>query len=130
MSMINMTEFIKTLTTAVNEVVPTTYESAPVESDYCYAVVTGVYFQNPAEHEDSVTFYLDIYASETAPPDDVTLEEYCDIVRNFLHNKTIYSGGKFYAHIGFESGGTTAESETDLSHKRLSFSAKIFYIGG
>jgi hypothetical protein len=123
------TEFIKSLTAELNKTVPTTYESAPVESDYCYAVVNGLYFSNPAEHEDSATFYVDIYTNESQATPTVTLEETCDAVRDAMQN-TILHTTDFYAHIGFEGRTPTAESEVDLSHRRLTFSAKIIYIGG
>lgn len=127
-------KFIEVLTAKINEILPTTYESAPVESAYCYAVVSGLYIQNPSEHEDAATFYIELFANETAPPDESstteTLEAYCDAVRTTLQNEIIYSAGVFYAHIGFEGRATSAESEHDLNHRRLTFSAKIFYIGG
>ena len=130
MSMNDTTGFIKKLTEAVNEILPATYESAPVESEYCYACVNGVYFQHPAENEDSATFYVDIFANENAETETtVALETYCDGVRDYLQNCVISSAG-FYAHIGFEGRATTAESETDLNHRKLTFSAKIIYIGG
>ena len=125
----NTAEFIAGLTAYVNTLIPCYYESASLTGGYPYAVVNGLLVSS-LNSGDLVPFYIDVYADETQQNATVALEEACDLLRNNLNNRTIYSTGVFYATIGFDTQGTTGESEFDLTHRKLSLTARIFYTGG
>lgn len=125
----NTSAFIEGLTAAVNAILTCYYEEASTADGYPYAVVNGIYI-TPLHEGDLVPFYIDVYADEKAADATETLESNCDALRNGLNNKTISTPGVYYAHIGFETQGTTPETEFDLAHRKLSFSARIFYTGG
>lgn len=125
----NTAAFIEGLTAAVNDILTCYYEEASAQNGFPFAVVNGI-FVTPLNDGDLVPFYIDVYADEKAANATETLELNCDALRNGLNNKTISTSNVYYAHIGFESQGTTPEAEFDLAHRKLSFSARIFYTGG
>ena len=125
----NTAAFIAGLTAYVNTLITCYYEEASLTGGYPYAVVNGLLI-SPLNTGDLVPFYIDVYADETQPNATVLLEEACDTLRNGLNDKTISSAGVYYATIGFESQGTTGENEFDLTHRKLSLTARIFYTGG
>jgi len=110
----------------INNNVTCYYEEALKTKGFPYAVVSGINIIDLASG-DLTSFYLDVWTDEKAAGATEQLEALCDELRESLHNATISVAGSFAAHIGFENQNSINESEFDLSHRRLSFAARIFY---
>ena len=123
----NTTDFISQLTEAVNEILPTYYEEAPVTGPFPYAVIGGINIVSLSDG-DLASFNVDFYGDEKDPDAAVELERLCDMTRNGLDGLTIHVPGVLGAHIGFENQNNIVEGEHDLVHRRLSMSARIFYV--
>ncbi|MGN1112020.1 MAG: hypothetical protein ACI4RP_02340 [Acutalibacteraceae bacterium] len=123
---VNTEAFIAALTEKVNTILPTTYEEAPTKNaPRLYAVVNSINIID-LESGDLASFYIDIWADEKKAEAAVELERACDSLRNELTNAIISAPG-FYGHIGFDNQNSIADSEFDISHRRLSMSARLFY---
>ncbi len=110
----------------VNQILPTTYEEAPKKGAFPYAVVSGINIIDLASG-DLTSFYIDVWTDEKLPTATEQLEGLCDTLRNELYNAVIAVEGTFAAHIGFENQNGITETEFDLSHRRLSMAARVFY---
>ncbi|MDR1001680.1 MAG: hypothetical protein LBL82_00195 [Oscillospiraceae bacterium] len=121
------------MTARINEIIPTTYELAPINEtysgnwDFPYAVLSGINIIDLEESGDLTSFYVDVWTDNKLPTATEQLDSLCDTLRNELHNTVVAAEGKFSSHIGFENQNMIQESEFDLSHRRLSFAARIFY---
>lgn len=125
--MYDTTAFIKALRERVNEVLPTYYSEAPSEDvTFPYAVISGINIIDLAAG-DLVSFYIDIWTDEKLPGSGAELERLCDKLRNELTDEVIAVKGVFAGHIGFDNRNTIDENEFDISHRRLSMSARVFY---
>lgn len=123
----NTTEFIKAMRQRVNEILQTYYEEAPSRDVvFPYAVLNGVNIIDLAAG-DLASFYLDIWVDEKQPTATEQLEGLCDTLRNELTGAVIAVSGVFASHIGFDNQNAIADSEYDISHRRLAMSARIFY---
>lgn len=125
--MANTKAFIIAMSERVNRILPTTYEEAPTKGTFPYAVLSGVNIIDLASG-DLTSFYLDVWTDEKLPTATEQLEELCDTLRNELTNETVSVAGVFAAHIGFENQNSIADTEYDITHRRLSLSARIFYL--
>lgn len=125
----NTTEFIRKLTTIIDSVATCYYEESPVSAAFPYCVAGSVHISD-MESGDLLAFDVDVWTDEKKPDATVELEGICDRLRNRMSNAVLTQDGVFSAHIGFEAQSAVNESEFDLCHRRLSFSARIFYIGG
>ena len=123
----NTTDFILQLTEAANEILPPYYEAAPVTGSFPYAVIGGINIVSLSDG-DLASFNVDFYGDEKDPDAAVELERLCDMTRNGLDGLTIHVPGVLGAHIGFENQNNIVEGEHDLVHRRLSMSARIFYV--
>jgi hypothetical protein len=103
------------------------YERADKKRTFPYGIVSGL---NATELNagDLVSFDLDIWTDYNLPSATVEIESLCDLCRNALTNKVISSNGVFGSHVGYEGRDTTDDREDDISHRRLFFAARIFYI--
>lgn len=127
MQKVNTTAFIEELTKRVNQVLPTTYDEAPLKAtSFPYAVVSGINIID-LDSGDLASFYIDVWADEKEPEAAIKLERACDSLRNALTNAVISVPDIFYGHIGFDNQNTVADNEFDIAHRRLSMSARLFY---
>lgn len=122
----NTSAFIEHITNLVNEFVPTTYDEAPTNGSFPYAVINGINII-PLSAGDLVSFFIDLHADERDPGAALALENLCDKLRNELTDRPLYVPGVFGGHIGFENQNGATDKEFDLFNRRLSFSARIFY---
>lgn len=122
----NTKAFIKAMRERINEVLPTYYEEAPTSGIFPYSVMNGINIIELGDG-DLISFYLDIWIDEKVESATEQLEGYCDTLRNELTGAVIAEAGVFYGHIGFDNQNSIADSEFDLSHRKLSMSARIFY---
>ncbi len=122
----NTKAFIKAMRERVNEVLPTYYEEAPTDGIFPYSVMNGINIIELGDG-DLISFYLDIWVDEKIENATEQLEGYCDTLRNELTGTVIAEAGVFYGHIGFDNQNSIADSEFDLSHRKLSMSARVFY---
>ena len=102
------------------------YDRAPKSAKLPYCVVGSITASELAAGDLSM-FDTDIWTDEKLPSAAEDLESLCDELRNFLHNRTISREGVFAGHIGFESREIPDERERDLSRRRLTFAARLFY---
>lgn len=124
---VNTTAFIEALTQRVNEILPTYYEEAPTSGvSFPYAIISGVNIIDLASG-DLASFYLDIWVDERQEGATEQLERMCDTLRNELTGVVISQIGVFASHLGFDNQNAVAESEYDISHRRLAMSARTFY---
>lgn len=124
--MINTTEFIVALLNKVNEIIPTTYEEAATQGKFPYAVINSLVITDLSSG-DLISFYIDVWTDEKKLNATEELEELCDKIRNELSGEILKVDGVFAAHIGFENQNSISDIDFDLTHRRLSFSARIFY---
>lgn len=102
------------------------YDRAPKNAKFPYCVVGNITASDLAAGDLSM-FDTDIWTDDKLPTATEDLESLCDELRNFLHNRTISREGVFAGHIGFESREVPDERERDLSRRRLTFAARLFY---
>lgn len=127
--MVNTKAVISALTDRVNKILPTTYEKGRTQNVvYPYAVVNGVNIITLEESGDLTSFYIDLWGDEKDSSTTDQLEELCDTLRNELEGEVIYVAGQFGLHIGFDNQNSLIDSEYDLAHRKLSLSARIFYL--
>lgn len=127
--MVNTNAVISAITARVNEILPTTYEKGRTQNVvYPYAVVNGVNIITLEESGDLTSFYIDLWGDEKDSSTTDQLEELCDTLRNELEGEVIYVAGQFGLHIGFDNQNSLIDSEYDLAHRKLSLSARIFYL--
>ena len=129
MSRKNTSAFIEALIAEINTMrvgFACYYDRAPKDARFPYCVVSGVTATELAAGDLSM-FDTDIWTDDKIPTATEDLESLCDDLRNFLHNKVIYRKGIFAGHIGYESRDVPDERERDLSRRRLTFAARIFY---
>lgn len=103
------------------------YDRAPKDKTFPYGVISRVSPTDLATG-DLTTFDLDIWTDDKLESATEKIEALCDMCRAKLHNKTLSVGGVFSAHIGYESRSAPDDREDDLSHRRQTYAARIFYI--
>lgn len=130
----NASAFVSATTNKINDNVCTCYfEEAPKKARFIYAVISGELINDleAAESGKMITFDVDIYADEKEPTATAELLATCDKLQNYIaQNNILTVDGVFYAHLGIENQSGRNESDADLYHKRVSMSARIFFIGG
>lgn len=127
--MVNTKAVISALMDRVNKILPAYYEEAPSKAaEYPYAVINGINIITLEESGDLTSFYIDLWGDEKAPGTTEALEGLCDALRNELEGEVIYAADTFGAHIGFENQNSLIDGEYDLAHRKLSLSARIFYL--
>ena len=128
--MINTSDFIEKLVLYLNTVrsgFSVYYDRAPSNRTFPYGVVSGIHATDLGEG-DLTMFDIDLWTDDKLPTATEELESLCDDLRNALHNRVISHDGVFSAHIGYEGRDTSDDREDDISHRRLFFAARIFYI--
>lgn len=128
--MINTSAFIAELVKYLNTVkdgFKVYYDRAPKDKEFPYGVVSGI-TASELEEGDLTSFDLDLWTDDKKPSATEEIESLCDLCRNELTNKVISSAGVFGSHIGYEGRDTSDDREDDLSHRRLFYAARIFYI--
>ncbi len=128
--MTNTSAFIEKLINYLNTVktgFSAYYDRAPQNRTYPYGVVSGITATDLGEG-DLTSFDLELYTDDKKASATEELESLCDDLRNALHNRVISYDGVFAAHVGYEGRDTSDEREDDLSHRRLFFAARIFYL--
>ncbi len=128
--MINTSAFIAELVKYLNTVkdgFKVYYDRAPKDKEFPYGVVSGI-TASELEEGDLTSFDLDLWTDDKKPSATEEIESLCDLCRNALTNKVISSAGVFGSHIGYEGRDTSDDREDDLSHRRLFYAARIFYI--
>ena len=134
MKAVDASAFVSAITNRINDNVCTCYfEEAPKKARFIYAVISGELINDleAAESGKMITFDVDIYADEKEPTATTELLATCDKLQNDIAlNNLLSNENVFYAHLGIESQSGRNESEADLYHKRVSMSARIFFIGG
>lgn len=123
----NVSAFIESIVEVVNSVLVCFYDRAPDTESYPFAVLSGVTASDLAAG-DLIMFDIDIWHDDKQSDATAAVEGYCDALRRELHNRIISREGVFAGHIGYENRDTSDDKETDLIHRRLSFSARIFYL--
>lgn len=125
------TEFIKAMTEKVSSAAPCYYEEAPSqENKFPYVVLSDLRVSSleNAESGDLVSFYLNVWTDRKAENANVQLENLCDGLRNSLQGAVISSEGVFSGHICFENQGALGDYDSDIDHRRIMMTARIFYI--
>jgi hypothetical protein len=121
------TKAIERLLAIFNEHIPCYYEEAPEGAGFPYAVMTGVNAYGIGAG-DAIAFYLEFYTGEGAGK-TMALDETIDAIRSACDGRPVMQGGDFGAHISFESRSGMNENSYDLCHRRLSLTARTFFIG-
>ena len=118
--------FIKKLLDEVNAIVPTFYETASESEKFPFAVVSGINV-NDLAHGDLVYFNIDVWGDSKSPNATATMETTCENIRKELTNKTLIVENEMYCHLGFENQNMIGDNEYDKCHRKVSFTARVFY---
>lgn len=102
------------------------YDRAPEDTTFPYGVFGDISAANLNSGELS-TFDVDVWTDDKLPSATEDLEALCDELRNFLHERVIAREGVFLGRILYERREPPDERERDLSHRRLSFAARLFF---
>ena len=122
----NTREYLKELINFINKTITCYYEYAPSDIILDYVVLNGVNVINFDDY-DLLSFYLDVFIDENLPDATEKLESTCDKLRSLLDKHILNKVNMFNSHIYFDNQNTVQENEFDLTHRRLSLSARIFY---
>lgn len=109
------------------------YDRAPNDDDEEYEVVfpygvVGKIHPTSLDEGFLITFDLDLWTDDKLPTATEDLEQLCDDLQNYLDHRIISREGEFYGHIGYEGRDTSDDRDTDISHRRMYFAARVFYI--
>jgi hypothetical protein len=118
---------IAKLVNLFNEYIPCYYEEAPGGAEFQFAVLTGLNGYDIGAG-DALSFYLEFYTGECAG-DSVRMDRAIDELRSAFDGRAVLQQGGFGAHITFNSRSGMNENSYDLCHRRLSLTARIFFIG-
>ena len=123
--MSNQLKFIEELIKYINTFTTCYYEQAPTSGTFPYSVLIP---PNTTSLDSGNLTMLDIeiYASEQVGTEQV--EALCDLIKNKLDNYLLNSANNFSCHINFEGYYNMRENEQDLMARRLTFSARVFYL--
>ncbi len=121
--------FVGALVKQVSELSECYFEKAPDSAVPPYAVINGIHITplENGESGDMVSFYIDVWADELSENAAEELEALCDRLRSGLQDERVGCDGVFFGHIGFDNYGEPLDKEFDIAHRRLGFSARIFY---
>jgi len=117
---------IKRLANKVNDLTPCYYEEAPENAGFPYTILTGINAYDIGAG-DGVSFMLEFYTGEQEGQSE-ELDARIDAIRTELDGTIIGEDGVFAAHIGFNSRSGMEERSYDLCRRRLSFTARTFFI--
>lgn len=118
-------KFIEELNNYINTFTTCYYEEAPTSGTFPYCVLIP-----PSTTDlmsgDLLMFDLEIYANELTKTEKI--ENLCDTIRNNLNDYILNSENNFNSHISFEGYYNQRDNEQDLLARRMTFSARVFYI--
>jgi hypothetical protein len=114
-----LNKHINTLTTSYYEKAPSLNASFP----YCTLIPPST---SDLAYGDLLLFDIEVYADESVTTEEI--EDLCDSLRNNLNDYILNSESNFGSHISFEGYTYQRETEQDLLARRLSFSARVFYL--
>lgn len=117
-------DFIKAVMTKMNLIVTTYFEEAPSDASMPYAILQSASIRDDSGYEP-VLLDIALYQADTATLD---VETMTDNIKAGLHQSIIALAGKFSAHLYFESSDNVRDTDTDLITRRLTFSARVFYL--
>jgi len=118
---------IKRLTNKVNDLTSCYYEEAPEGARFPYTILTSINGYDIGAG-DGVSFMLEFYTGEQEGQSE-KLDMQIDEIRTALDGACISEEGVFAAHIGFNSRSGMEKRSHDLCRRRLSFTARTFFIG-
>ena len=126
----NTSDFIAALVSDINDArenFECYYDRAKKDAPYPHSVVGDI---NVTSLDEGylVSFDLDLWTDDKLPTATEDLEQLCDDLQNYLDHRIISREGEFYGHIGYEGRDTSDDRDTDISHRRMYFAARVFYI--
>lgn len=113
--------FISKLLDIINLKFKTYYEEAPKDVSFPYGVVPTI-TSTPLNYGEQALFDIEIYNNELSA---VSIEAICDKLKS-LDNYS-YRDGKIGFHLGFDSQIMQRQTEQDMTYRKISFIARIFY---
>ena len=117
-------EFIQAVMTKLNTIVTTYFEEAPNDANMPYAVLQNASIRGEDNYEPII---LDIVLYQEDTP-TLDVETYTNSIKAGLDKAIVSSAGKFSSHIYFESSDNVRDTDTDLISRRLTFTARVFYL--
>lgn len=122
--MVNSSEFVKALQTKLNTIVTTYFEEAPPDANLPFAI-----FQNASLRSDdnSETVVVDIAIFQKDGP-TLDVETIMTNIKSGIDRQSLSVAGKFSSYIYFESSDNVRDPDTDLISRRMTFTARIFYL--
>lgn len=118
--------YLEKLNKYINTFTTSYYEKAPTSGTFPYCVLIPP-TTTDLMSGDLMMFDIEIYANEQIGMCEL-VEELCDTLRNNLNDYILNSENNFNSHISFETSFNLRDNEQDLLARRLTFSARIFYI--
>lgn len=124
-------EFINALVDRLNEIILTTYDRAPTDNTYPFAVLNSLSTSSPNEDEKQTMFYVDLYSDENSGTTEsaaAVLADKCDAI--YRLDGTMLTTENLFIKLQMSQQKDVHDSETDLIHRQVSGMAKIFILGG
>ena len=117
--------YIKKLRDYIGTFITCYYDEASKSGSFPYCVLIP---PSTSELNDGylLMFDIEIYANELTGAEKI--EELNDLLKNNLDNYLLNSENNFNSQIFFENSGPVKDLEQDLLVRRMTFSARVFYL--
>lgn len=126
MSNVNISAVIEALVERINQTEKCFYDRAPAKEKLPFCVLGGIKDSDLSEGT-LVRFDIDLWGDDKDPVACEEIEASSDRLQNALDGAIVGKDGIFLGHIQYENRDPSADRETDLLHRRLFFTARIFY---
>ena len=126
MTNVNTSAVIETLSERINQTMKCFYDRAPAKEKLPFCILGGIK-DNDLSAGNLVRFEIDLWGDDKDPAACEEIEASCDRLQNALDNAIVGKDGIFLGHIQYENRDPGADRETDLLHRRLFLTARIFY---
>jgi hypothetical protein len=125
MNLSKQSKYLEELNIYINTFATCYYEKASKKASFPYCVLIPPSTSNLMSG-DLMMFDIETYANELTGTEEV--ENLQDLLRNNLNEKILKLANNFTSHINFENSYNLRENEHDLLARKITFSARIFYI--
>lgn len=117
-------DFVQALMTKLNTIVTTYFEEAHPSAIMPYAILQNASIRGD-DNSETVLLDIAIYQEDGAT---LEVETISSNIKNGLDRQSLSTTGKFSSYLYFESSDNVRDADTDIISRRMTFSAKVFYL--